>query len=109
MSTTDHLPGPDPEIAAPGHLRPFHRKWQPAKKPQAQPSPLAQTGTTAVTPRTDTKVNEAKGTMIVLQDMPTIEKVAQGLNSMGVTPRDMMAIFQTMKEVGALQAELIMR
>ena len=75
----------------------------------SQPSPLSQTGTTAVTPRTDTKVNEAKGTMIVLQDMPTIEKVAQGLNSMGVTPRDMMAIFQTMKEVGALQAELIMR
>lgn len=75
----------------------------------SQPNPLSQSGTTAVTPRTDTKVNEAKGTMIVLQDMPTIEKVAQGLNSMGVTPRDMMAIFQTMKEVGALQAELIMR
>ncbi|MFO1497066.1 MAG: flagellar basal body P-ring protein FlgI [Verrucomicrobiota bacterium] len=75
----------------------------------SQPNSLSQTGTTAVTPRTDTTVNEPKGALIPLADMPTIEKVAAGLNAIGVTPRDMMAIFQAMKQAGALQAELIMR
>ncbi|MDX1951366.1 MAG: flagellar basal body P-ring protein FlgI [Verrucomicrobiota bacterium] len=75
----------------------------------SQPQPLSNTGSTAVTPRTDTSVKESKGTMITLEEMPTIEKVAAGLNAIGVTPRDMMAIFQAMKQAGALQAELIMK
>ena len=75
----------------------------------SQPAPFSQTGSTAVTPRTDTKVTEAKGTLIPLGEMPTIEKVASGLNAIGVTPRDMMAIFQSMKQAGALQAELLLR
>jgi flagellar P-ring protein precursor FlgI len=70
---------------------------------------MSQTGSTVVTPRTDTKVNEPKGTLVALPEMPTIEKVAAGLNAIGVTPRDMMAIFQAMKQAGALQAELLMR
>lgn len=75
----------------------------------SQPTPLSQGGTTAVTPRTDTQVTEARGRLITLEEMPTIEQVAAGLNAIGVTPRDMMAIFQAMKQAGALQAELIMR
>ncbi len=75
----------------------------------SQPNPLSQTGTTTVTPRTDTKVTETKATLITLPEMPTIERVAAGLNAIGVTPRDMMAIFQAMKQAGALQAELILR
>jgi flagellar P-ring protein precursor FlgI len=70
---------------------------------------LSNNGSTVVTPRTDTAVNEAKGRLIPLEEMPTIEKVAAGLNAIGVTPRDMMSIFQAMKQAGALQAELIMR
>ena len=62
-----------------------------------------------MTPRTDTKVNEQKGSIISLPEMPSLEKVAAGLNAIGVTPRDMMAIFQALKQAGALQAELIMR
>jgi flagellar P-ring protein precursor FlgI len=75
----------------------------------SQPNPLSKNGTTTVTTRTETAVNEAKGRLIPLEDMPTIEKVAAGLNAIGVTPRDMMSIFQAMKQAGALQAELIMR
>jgi len=75
----------------------------------SQPNALSERGETAVTPRTDTKVQESKGTMVVLPEMPTIEKVAAGLNAIGVTPRDMMAIFQAMRQAGALQAELVMR
>jgi len=47
--------------------------------------------------------------MITLPEMPTVEKVAAALNALGVTPRDMMAIFVAMKQAGALQAEIIMR
>ena len=75
----------------------------------SQPNPLSEKGRTVVTPRTDTKVEEPKGTLIALQEMPTIEKVAAGMNAIGVTPRDMMAIFLAMKQAGALQAELLMR
>jgi flagellar P-ring protein FlgI len=75
----------------------------------SQPNPFSKTGTTVVTPRTDTKVTENKTGIVSLPELPTVEKVASTLNSLGVTPRDMMAIFQAMKQAGALQAELIIR
>ncbi len=75
----------------------------------SQPNALSQTGQTVVTPRTDTKVTEQQGRLVTLPELPTIEKVAANLNSLGVTPRDMMAIFQAMKQAGALHAELVMR
>jgi flagellar P-ring protein precursor FlgI len=75
----------------------------------SQPSSLSQTGTTTVTPSTNTKVTEPKSALIPLEEMPSIESVAKALNSLGVTPRDMMAIFQQMKEAGVLQAELLLR
>jgi len=75
----------------------------------SQPQPFSQTGATVVTPRTDTKVSEQKASLVTLPELPTVEKVAANLNSLGVTPRDMMAIFQAMKQAGALHAELIMR
>ena len=75
----------------------------------SQPNPFSNTGTTVTTPRTDTKVTESKGSLVNLPELPTVEKVASVLNALGVTPRDMMAIFQTMKQAGALQAELIVR
>jgi len=75
----------------------------------SQPNPFAQKGETVVTPRTDTTVSEQKASLVPLPDLPTIEKVAASLNSLGVTPRDMMAIFQAMKQAGALHAELLLR
>jgi flagellar P-ring protein precursor FlgI len=75
----------------------------------SQPNPLSNTGETVVTPQTKTDVTENKARLINLPEMPTVEKVASALNALGVTPRDMMAIFQAMKQAGALQAELIAR
>jgi flagellar P-ring protein precursor FlgI len=74
----------------------------------SQPGPLS-SGTTAVTHHTDTEVTEVKSGLISLPEMPTVEKVAAALNALGATPRDMMSIFQAMKQAGALQAELITR
>ena len=75
----------------------------------SQPTPFSNTGQTVVVPKTDTGVTEAKAQMIALPELPTVEKVATALNTLGVTPRDMMAIFQAMKQAGALQAELLIR
>ena len=75
----------------------------------SQPNPLTSGGQTIVTPRTSTQVTENKSSVVALPELPTVEKVASALNTLGVTPRDMMAIFQAMKQAGALQAELIIR
>ncbi|HEY1790563.1 MAG TPA: flagellar basal body P-ring protein FlgI [Verrucomicrobiae bacterium] len=75
----------------------------------SQPSPFSQGGKTVVTSQTTTQVTENKASMVTLPELPTVEKVATALNSLGVTPRDMMAIFQAMKQAGALQADLVIR
>lgn len=75
----------------------------------SQPGPFANRGQTVVAPRTDTSVTEQKSSLVPLPELPTVEKVAASLNSLGVTPRDMMAIFQAMKQAGALHAELVLR
>jgi flagellar P-ring protein precursor FlgI len=75
----------------------------------SQPAPFSKTGSTVVTPRTQTDVTENKASLVTLPELPTVEKVAAALNTLGVTPRDMMAIFQAMKQAGALQAELLIR
>lgn len=64
---------------------------------------------TVVTDQTTTKVEEEQKNFVVFDDLPTVEEVATALNSLGVTPRDMMSIFQTMKQAGALQAELVLQ
>jgi flagellar P-ring protein precursor FlgI len=74
----------------------------------SQPNPLG-AGVTVVTPRTTTEVTENKAGLVALPELPTVEQVASALNSLGVTPRDIMAIFQALKQAGALQAELIIR
>ena len=75
----------------------------------SQPQSLSK-GKTTVTQSTSTEVTENKTSLVALPQLPTVEKVAAALNSLGVTPRDMMAIFQAMKQAGALQKpELIIR
>jgi flagellar P-ring protein precursor FlgI len=63
---------------------------------------------TEVTNQTSTNVQEEKRAIIVLKDMPTVEDVAFALNSMGATPRELMSILQSIKDAGALNAELVL-
>jgi flagellar P-ring protein precursor FlgI len=73
----------------------------------SQPT-LAPSGRTVVTKSTQTDVVEKAGSLRIVEDQPTIQQVAAALNALGLTTRDMMGIFQTMKRAGALQAELIL-
>lgn len=73
----------------------------------SQPNALSKTGETVVTPSTQTAVNEVKGGFIVFNESPTIDRLAAALNALGVSTREMMSIFQTLKRAGALQAELV--
>jgi flagellar P-ring protein FlgI len=73
----------------------------------SQPTAFSSGGQTLATPSTQTSVNETKGGFTVMNDPPTIERLAAALNALGVSTREMMAIFQTLKRSGALQAELI--
>ena len=72
----------------------------------SQPNAFSNGQTTPVQ-STQTVVNESKGGFTVLNEPPTIERLAAALNALGVSTREMMAIFQTLKRSGALQAELV--
>jgi flagellar P-ring protein FlgI len=63
-------------------------------------------GQTVVTPSTQINVSEEKKSLTVMARGITIQDVVRGLNAMGVTPRDLIQILQTIKAAGALQADL---
>ena len=63
-------------------------------------------GQTVVTPSTQINVSEEKKSLTVMPRGVTIQDVVRGLNSMGVTPRDLIQILQTIKAAGSLQADL---
>lgn len=64
-------------------------------------------GDTVVLPSTQTDVTESKGGFVIVPEVSSIDRLASALNALGVSTREMMAIFQTLKTAGALQAELV--
>jgi len=73
----------------------------------SQPNSFNNSGTTVAVPSTQTSVDEVKGGFTIVNEAPSIERLAAALNALGVSTREMMAIFQTLKRSGALQAELL--
>lgn len=74
----------------------------------SQPNPFAPEGAqTLLVPRTDVTVDEEAGNQIaVLQEGATLRDLVTGLNALGVGPRDLITILQTIKAAGALQADI---
>jgi flagellar P-ring protein precursor FlgI len=73
----------------------------------SQPAPFSNTGQTAVVPRTSVNVDESKGRKLAFVDGSiSLKELVDGLNALGVTPRDMITILQAIKSAGALQAEI---
>ena len=72
----------------------------------SQPNPLA-AGETVVVPRTSVEVDDQSDRrMVVLEPGVTLKDLVDGLNALGVGPRDMIAIVQAIKAAGALQADI---
>ncbi len=67
---------------------------------------VAPGGQTVVTTDTNVGATEEKNQLMVVQQGVTIQDLVKALNAIGVTPRDLITIMQTIKEAGALQAAL---
>jgi flagellar P-ring protein precursor FlgI len=73
----------------------------------SQPQPFSMQGETVVVPRTDIEVDEETGRqLVIVQEGVSLEVLVNGLNALGVGPRDMISILQAIKAAGALQAEI---
>ena len=72
----------------------------------SQPAPFS-TGETVVTRESTIDVSEEKARVVNLKRSVHLLDIANALNRIGATPRDIIAIFQALKQAGALRSELI--
>ncbi len=72
----------------------------------SQPNPLAN-GETVVVPRTNIQIDTGDGAQLgIVKQGVTLKELVDGLNALGIGPRDMIAILQAIKAAGALQADI---
>ena len=73
----------------------------------SQPQPFSRGGETVVVPQTDIVIEEELGREIrIVRGGASLSTLVNGLNALGVSPRDMISILQAIKAAGALQAEI---
>ncbi len=72
----------------------------------SQPAPFSQNGQTAVVPQVGVGVAEDKARNIVLKNGATVDELVRSLMAIGSTPRDIIAIIQSLKAAGAIDAEV---
>ena len=69
----------------------------------SQPLPFSRGGQTVVTPESQVLVEEGNNPIFLVESGVSIGQVVKALNALGVSPRDLIAIFQALKAAGALQ------
>lgn len=72
----------------------------------SQPQPFSRNGETVVVPSTNVNVDEEAGGLVVVPGGVPLRQLVNGLNALGVTPRDMISILQALKAAGAIQADI---
>lgn len=73
----------------------------------SQPNPFATTGETTTVPRTQIEIDEdEENRLTMVETGVTLQELVDGLNALGVGPRDMISILQAIKSAGALQADI---
>jgi flagellar P-ring protein precursor FlgI len=72
----------------------------------SQPNPFSG-GDTTVVPNTQVDVREGTARLVSMAEGTTLDAVASALNTLGASPRDIIAIMQALKAAGALRAEII--
>jgi len=73
----------------------------------SQPQPFSRGGTTKVVPRTKIEAEETASPVVRIPKGTKVADMAAALNAVGISPRDMVVIFQMLKRAGALHAELV--
>jgi flagellar P-ring protein precursor FlgI len=78
-----------------------------SEQPQvSQPAPFSR-GQTTVVPRTGVRVDTGEGARLaIVKDGVSLADLVDGLNALGIGPRDLIAILQAIKAAGALQADI---
>ncbi|MCZ4272696.1 flagellar basal body P-ring protein FlgI [Maritalea porphyrae] len=71
----------------------------------SQPAPLS-LGETVVLPRTEVAVDQVDSKLALVEEGVTLQELVDGLNALGISPRDLISILQAIKSAGALQAEI---
>ena len=71
----------------------------------SQPAPLSR-GQTVVVPRTKVGVQEDGKKFALVRDGVSLQQLVDGLNALGIGPRDMISIMQAIKAAGAIQADI---
>jgi flagellar P-ring protein FlgI len=72
----------------------------------SQPTPFSRGGTTTVVPRTRIGVQEDGKKLALVHNGVSLQQLVDGLNALGIGPRDLIAILQAIKAAGAIQAEI---
>ena len=72
----------------------------------SQPGAFARQGSTQVVPGADIFVEEDSRDVVALPATASVQELVGALNTLGVTPRDLIAILQAMKAAGAIDADL---
>lgn len=73
----------------------------------SQPAPFSKVGKTVVVPQTNLQAQEQPAQSIRLQAGATVEQLVRGLQTIGATPSDVIAILQALEKAGALHAQLV--
>jgi flagellar P-ring protein precursor FlgI len=73
----------------------------------SQPALFSEKGQTVVTDQPYVHPQEEPARMLVLDEGASIGDLVKGLNKIGATARDMIAIFQAIRAAGALRAEIV--
>jgi flagellar P-ring protein precursor FlgI len=72
----------------------------------SQPLPFSRGGTTVTVPRTRIGVQEDGKKLALVKEGVSLQQLVDGLNALGIGPRDMIAILQAIKAAGAIQADI---
>ena len=72
----------------------------------SQPNPLSQNGQTTTVPQTNVQAQAGPAQEVSLKDGATVEDLVRGLQAIGASSHDIVAILQAIKAAGALQADL---
>lgn len=77
--------------------------------PQASQPELLSGGQTVVVPRTEIDVDDGGGASLAMVSGASLQSLVTSLNTLGVSPRDLITIIQALRTAGALQAEIVVQ